>query len=53
MDGMCEHCDLRSLCGEGEDGMPARCNVVLMAKQFIERYKENNNNKNENDDCPF
>ena len=53
MDGMCTHCDLRLLCDEGEDGMPTRCNGVLRARQFIERYKENNNNKNENDDYPF
>lgn len=53
MDVMCEHCELRPICDEGEDGMLTRCNGMLRAKQFIERYKENNINKNESDDCPF
>lgn len=53
MDGMCEYCDMQTLCAEGEDGMPTRCNGLLRAKQFVERYKENSIIKNENDECPF
>lgn len=45
MDGICLHCDMQPLCAEGEDGIPSVCNGLLKAKQFIERYKENNINK--------
>lgn len=48
-DGMCQHCDMRDLCVEGEDGMSTTCNAMAKIKNFIERHEKHETN----DEAPF
>lgn len=48
-DGMCQHCDMRDLCAEGEDGMSTTCNAMAKVKSFIERHERHETN----DEAPF
>lgn len=50
IEGVCQHCDMRDACAEGEDGMSTTCNAVAKAKHFIEQHSEPELN---DDDCPF
>lgn len=49
IEGVCQHCDMRDACAEGEDGMPTHCNGVAKAKHFIEQHSE----LEVDEECPF